>query len=420
MVIDKKRIGFISFRFAGIDGVTLESLKWVDVLEKLGHESFFCSGECTIDESHSMVFPEMHFNHPEILTITEECFNSQIRSRQLTKELHRLRGVIKKQLYSFINTYQLDMLILQNILAIPMNIPLSMAIVEVIAETRIPVIAHHHDFYWERIRYRVNCVQDILRGCFPPNLANVEHVVINSIAQQELGYRCGISSTIIANVMDFSNAAVGKDEYNSTLRKDLGIDDSTMLVLQPTRIVQRKGIEHAIELIKQLGKKATMVISHESGDEGDEYQQRVLDFAALLNVDVTMTAELVGEKRCITEDGKKIYDLNDVYAHADLVTYPSLIEGFGNALLETYYFKRPLLVHRYPVYAADIKTKGVKGIEFDSFITAKVVEDVHALLANVNAIEQMVETNYKIAHRYFSYEILSYALQNIIYQFLGI
>ena len=57
---------------------------------------------------------------------------------------------------------------------------------ETISETRIPTIAHHHDFFWERVRFSVNAVNDYLRMAFPPNLPNIEHVVINTAAQEEL------------------------------------------------------------------------------------------------------------------------------------------------------------------------------------------------------------------------------------------
>jgi hypothetical protein len=49
-------------------------------------------------------------------------------------------------------------------------------------------------------------------------------------------------------------------------------------------------------------------------------------------------------------DGRKIYSLADIYPHADFVTYPSLIEGFGNAFLEAIYFRKPLLMQRYDGY----------------------------------------------------------------------
>jgi len=45
-----------------------------------------------------------------------------------------------------------------------LNIPLGLALTEFIAETCIPTIAHHHDFYWERDRFLVNCGMDWYRA----------------------------------------------------------------------------------------------------------------------------------------------------------------------------------------------------------------------------------------------------------------
>ena len=85
--------------------------------------------------------------------------------------------------------------------------PLGLAMTEVIAETTLPVIAHHHDFAWERERFTLNAVNDYLQAAFPPLLYAMEHVVINSMAQKELARRLGIPSQIIPNVLDFETPA---------------------------------------------------------------------------------------------------------------------------------------------------------------------------------------------------------------------
>jgi len=66
-----------------------------------------------------------------------------------------------------------------------MHVPLGLSLTEIIAETQIPTVAHHHDFYWERVRYSINAVNDYLGMAFPPNLSNIEHVVINSAARED-------------------------------------------------------------------------------------------------------------------------------------------------------------------------------------------------------------------------------------------
>ena len=67
----------------------------------------------------------------------------------------------------------------------------------------------------------------------------------------------------------------------------------------------------------------------------------------------------------LTQDGRKIYTIEDIYHYADLVTYPSTFEGFGNAFLEAIYFRKPVVVNLYSIYRVDIKPKGFSAIELD-------------------------------------------------------
>lgn len=125
------------------------------------------------------------------------------------------------------------------------------------------------------------------------------------------------------------------DAYAADLRREIGLRDEAWFILQPTRDVQRTGIEHAIELVRRLGDpRAKPVLSHPAGDEGNSYMAMLKDRIADARIDGRFIADPVGETRGTTPDGRKIYTLYDVYPHADLVTYPSHYEGFGNAFLE--------------------------------------------------------------------------------------
>jgi len=310
---------------------------------------------------------------------------------------------LKDELYAFIEKFSIDLLVPENSLTIPLNIPLGLAITEVISETEIPTIAHHHDFFWERQQFLTNSVWEYLNMAFPPHLPSMQHVTINSSGDNQLSLRTGISGTIIPNVMDFENPPPPPDDYSSDVRKSLGVEDDELLILQPTRVVKRKGIEHAIELVHRLGKKAKLVISHASGDEGYDYEQRVKEYSRLLNVNTLFVSDIINENRGRTKTGKKIYTLNDIYPHADLVTYPSTFEGFGNAFLEAVYFKKPIVVNKYSIYTFDIEPKG---------FLARMARTV---LENPGFCKKMVDTNYEIAKRSFSYSVLRQKLRNLIY-----
>jgi glycosyltransferase involved in cell wall biosynthesis len=414
-----RTVGFISFRFAGTDGVSLETRKWADVFRKWGYRCVYMGGELDTPAEDSMLVDEMHFKHPEIREIYDGCFGRVARAPEVTRRIHDLRERLKRRLYEFIKAFAVDILIPENALTIPLNIPLALAITEVIAETQIKTIAHHHDFFWERKRFLNNCIWDYFNSSYPPHLNSIQHVVINSSGQNQLALRTGIGATLIPNVMNFEVPPAPPDEYAGDARQALGIGEDELLVLQPTRVVQRKGIEHAIELVARLGTKATLVISHASGDEGYEYQQRVREYATLLKVNALFIQDIIGDTRGATPDGRKIYSLYDIYPHADLVTYPSLSEGFGNAFLEAIYFRRPILVNNYSIYFFDIKPKGFEVIEMDEFISEETIRKTRELLEDRERIEAMMDRNYKLCLKHYSYRILEVKLRHILSSFWG-
>ena len=409
----KLNVGFVSFRFAGTDGVSLETEKWADVLEEFGHHCYYFSGECDRDPEVSMIVPEAHYRHPEIEEHHQLFFGQNQRSPEDTQWIHEKTAFLKSKLYAFKEKFNIQVLIPENSLAIPLNIPLGLAITEFIAETNIPTIAHHHDFSWERKRFLVNDVWDYISMAFPPTLHAIQHVTINSSARHQLAQRKGVVSSIIPNVMQFEKPAPGIDEYNHDLREALGISPDQLFVLQPTRVVQRKGIEHSIELLSRIQKDAVLVISHASGDEGYEYEEHLRRYAEVMQVPTIFASNIFDEKRRRTPDGKKVYSLWDAYPHADLVTYPSLIEGFGNAFLEAVYFRKPIVVNNYTIYKIDIRTKGFKVIEFDGFITEETINRTCSILENPDEDSRMTDFNYSLALKYYSYAVLKTKLKAI-------
>jgi glycosyltransferase involved in cell wall biosynthesis len=413
-----RHIGFVSTRFKGNDGVSLETIKWRTVLELMGYECFFFSGLSDWDAEKSMVVEEAFFSHPEILKIQEQCFGITVRDEKLSGAIQAVRFKLKTALYDFVGQFRIDLLITENALTIPMNIPLGLALTELIAETGIPVVAHHHDFAWERQRFSVNCVEDYLSMSFPPRLHTINHVVINSEARQQLSYRCGLSSIIIPNVLDFNTPPPEMDEYARNMRRDLGIGEGDALLLQPTRIVARKGIEHAIELAGRLkDRKARLLISHQERDEGSDYYQRTMDYAALMGVEVIVRPDIIGAERGLTETGQRKYTLNDCYLNADFVTYPSTYEGFGNAFLEALWFKKPVLVNRYSIFQQDIEPLAFDVVIMENYITNETVDTVRCLLENPLAAELLAQRNFEIARKFFSSSLLEQRLRQVLMNF---
>lgn len=419
---DKQKLsfGFVSTRFAGTDGVSLETEKWVEVLTSKGCDVYHMAGELDTPAETSFLSPKAHFKHPEIIEIQNALFKEKRRTREVTRKIHALKEELRDDLEAFHGRFGFDILVIQNALAIPVNIPLGLALTEFIIESGIPTIAHHHDFYWERQRFHSFAAMDYLKSAFPPDQPNIQHVVINSLAGFELARRTGGSWTLVPNIMDFKMLPQEIDDYNRDFRSEIGLDENCYLILQPTRLVSRKGIETSIELISRLGIDNTaLVIPHEAGDEGFSYQQRVEDYARFMKVNLRIMSDRIAKQRGRDKDGRKQYTLWDVYPHADLVSYPSIYEGYGNAFVEAIYFRKPVLVNRYQIFEADIEPKGFKVIAFEGYITGETVEQVRQTLNSPETLSEMAEENYMLGWRYLSYEMLEEKLEALLTNIFG-
>ena len=168
-----------------------------------------------------------------------------------------------------------------------------------------------------------------------------------------------------------------------------------------------------------MGLKAKLVISHASGDEGYDYERRVRAYSKLMKVDTYFVSNIISEQRGLTQNGRKIYTLEDVYPHADLVTYPSLYEGYGNALVEAVYFRKPLLVNRYRIFESDIEPLGFKAVTFDGYITDEIITELRSLLADPERLAETAEHNYMLGWRYLSYELLEEKLEGLLTNIFG-
>ena len=411
--------GFVSTRFAGTDGVSLETAKWCEVLESKGCQNYFFAGLLDRDPACSFESPRAFFQHPHILEVQHALFVEPSRTAAISDRVHELKEELKADLYAFHDKFKFDILVVQNALAIPVNVPLGLALTEFIVESGLPTIAHHHDFYWERQRFNSWAARDYLFKAFPCDFPNVHHVVINSLAGKQMARRTGARWTLVPNVLDFKTLPE-PDDYADHIREDLGIAEDALLILQPTRVVQRKGIETAVELVRRLDlPNAVLVISHEAGDEGMDYQKRIEDFAEFMGVDLRIIANRISDHRGLDEEGNKIYTLWDLYPHADLVTYPSTYEGYGNAFVEAIYFRKPVVVNRYSIFEADIEPLGFDVVAFSHYLTEDTLQHVRDLLSDPERRAAMAETNYMLGWRYLSYELLEEKLEGLLVEIYG-
>jgi len=260
--------------------------------------------------------------------------------------------------------------------------------------------------------------------------------------------RRNLDSIIIPNVFDFDEKLWNVDDYNKDFREKLGIKDNDILMLQATRITNRKAIELAIDVVGEMQKEENRKILEEAKlyngksfngnsrivlvlagmiETADDYIERLKTRAEENSVEMLFVNNLVEHSRCI-KNNNKMYSLWDTYVFADIITYPSIQEGWGNQFLEGLFAKKPMLVFEYDVYKEDIKRKGFKVVslgdkyELNEYGLAKVDKRVIEraagecikLLIDKDYREKIVEENFQSGREFFSLKSLEEKLKIII------
>ncbi len=444
------KIALIHFRVGETDGVSLEMEKWEYVLNRLGHEVVYIAGNNAA--KNVFVIEEMAYNNPLDLLITDECYLrlNRFDCDGLKTVIAEQANIIKDKLIEIIHSEHIDCLVPNNIFSLGKSLPIAIGLLSAIEETGIYVVNHHHDFYWERDKYsRPTCefVASTLKNHFPPFGDRIKQVVINSKAKKDLLARRGLDATIVPNVFDFSASLWQKDDFNKDFKAmfSLGADD--VIFLQATRVTNRKSIELAIQLIAHLnailpafdgrvlydGRTITsntrfvlLVVGLQEGL--DHYEEKLVDYAKKLNVKMVMDAAKISHTRTNTS-GLKTYSLWDAYVFADIITYPSTYEGWGNQFLEGLFARKPMVVFEYSVFKDDIApydfsyislgdtyqtdALGLHHIE-DETIRAASDETFRLLLDNPYR-ERIVNRNFMLGEEHFSYETLRSVLQELFH-----
>ena len=412
-----RNIAIVSMRLKYSDGVSIEAEKWARAFRILGYSVYYIAGEFNEKHPDCISIPEMSFEHPEVKSIQQKIFEKDSRgeSRELLMTIKRLKERVKVKLIREIKKREISHLSIENALSIPMNVPLGLALYEILKEHGLPAIARHHDLYWERGKFLNSPIEDMLSTVFPPGLKNLKHIVINSIAQKSLKSRSDIDAVLIPNSFDFSKIRT-VDSFNSTLRKDLGISETAIIFLQPTRIIQRKRIERSIDLLSMLsarGIKDTVLLITAGGEDSEaDYIKFIKLYSIEKNVRVIFADKIFRITRT-TDGSRKFYDVQDAYVHCNFVTLPSDVEGFGNPVIEACAYKKPLFVNRYPVLE-DMLLHDFYFVLIEGSVAEATVKKTIEILKERKLREKITQRNYEIARDNYSFESLLEKLKSVI------
>jgi glycosyltransferase involved in cell wall biosynthesis len=216
------RVGVVSFRLGGTDGVAIEAEKWVGALRQLGHDVTTVAGEGTAD----------------VLVVGLAA--------------DAARGPSASELREALAPF--DLVVVENLASLPLNVAARDALYDVLEGRE--ALFHHHDLPWQRAHLAH------LEG--PRDEPQWRHVTINELSRRQLHER-GIEATTIYNTFDCSPAPGRRD----VARRALGVERERLVAL-PTRAIARKNVPGALRLCERLG--ATLWLM---GPPEDGYEQEL-------------------------------------------------------------------------------------------------------------------------------------------------
>ena len=420
-------IGIIIGRIGGVDGVALETEKWIDVLKAMGHRVFTLSGqfqERPMDPDSETLVPEMSFFSPESFWSQKKAFfYPETNQEELIEHLNLYSKVIYKKIMLWIQDRKIDLLISENASALPSHLEMGMAINKAVHKTGLPTITHDHDFAWERgDRYHSphKEINDFISEVFPLRAPSSVHAVINTHAANTLKDRFDREAINVPNVMDFDQPFGLLNKKNENLAEHMGFRNTDLFLFQITRIVRRKGIESAIRLMHELNdKKIKLIITGNYADDaGSAYYNELVNqiHELKLGEQVSFAYHLFHNKGLSNGNGEVRFSLSDAYARATACTYFSTYEGFGNAFVEAVLARRPIFVNNYePVYLPDIGSKGFRTVMIEhGELNDQSIKDMAEIIYNPSLSSEIAEYNFDLGKKYFSYDTLREKLEKLI------
>ena len=441
----QNRVLIAHYRVGMTDGVSLEIEKRRHILEKDGFDVRTLAGPGS--RNADFVLPSLDFDSPPARRIAENAFGGltdYAEESDLMADISRLAARVEEELEEVFHTWKPDFLLLHNIFSHGRHIASAAAFRAVLARSGCRALATHHDFYWERDAYRYPsgpAVRAFLEMNVPPELPQLKHAVINSLAAAQLKERTGIDAMVFPDTLDFDAAPWTREEGNAALPAETGFSPGDIIVLQATRIVRRKGIELIVPVLKRLNSPAMLerirgrelyngkrvsreahffyVIAGYAEQDAVPYRRALENLLAEEGIPHSFISSRIGAERRIEND-RTTWSLFDVYPWADLVSYPSRYEGWGNQFLEAVFARKPIMIFEYPVFKTDIRDRGYGVISMGDRADpsgdgdlyslpepeiSRIAEEVLSTLLNPDT-RDVLDMNFRIGRNHNSYETL--------------
>ncbi len=298
-------------------------------------------GECPVE-----INPLLGSRNNRVLKAHRMAMEGEVKPLEtLSKEIYRY---LEEELKDF------DILIAHNVLTMPYNLPLTMAVARLGREGIIKVVSWNHDspyFYRDHPPYLLKHPWRMLKE----TVARVEYVVISESRKRQFSrlYGTGKHLTVIPNGID-PIEFFRLDPVTVRLIREERLFERELVLVQPCRLHPRKNIETSIRVTQALKGMGVDVVLIVTGPH-DPHRERDMDYHRRLKA---LIKELKVEREVLIladytfRSGERLLPdritTRDLYLISDALFFPSYQEGFGIPLLESGMIKLPVICSKIP------------------------------------------------------------------------
>ena len=361
---------------------------------------FAGDGELFTNKYDIEINPLLSSRNPGILQVQEN----------LAERSHEL-GSFSEEIFNYLALAleHFDVLIAHNVLTMPYNLPLTMAIHRLANNGNIKVVSWNHDSPYFYTPPHIDLKREqwnILKKYNP----NIYYITISEERRDQFHDLYGVKGIdVIPDGID-PTAFFNLSPNTINMIREKRLLEADLLMVQPCRLHPRKNIELSIRVIKALqdkGLHARLVLTgaydpHEK--ETTEYYHKLRKLSEQLHIerDILFVAEYFSEGNKALTGGTII--VRDLYLIADLLFMPCLLEGFGIPLLEAGMLRVPIVCSDIPPF----REIGKENVQYFSLTDSpeQIADKIINLIRNLKP------------HRMFRHIIQNYLWDNIYHKML--